>query len=873
MANKKTITLIDGNSLMFRSYYATAYRGILMQTRNGLYTNALYGFCNMFITLMDDLDYAFVAFDAGKQTFRHQEYKEYKAKRKELPEELRVQIPYIKKYLDIMKIYRDERLDYEADDLIACVANKMYNDFDEIRIITGDKDLLQLVNDKISVYLTKKGVGELDEYNKENFYEKAGFHPEQTVDFKGLVGDASDNLPGIKGIGEKTAIKLLKEYPTLEDIIANADKLPGKTGTLIKENKDEGLKCKYLATLICDIDLDITPEDLKVEEYDYQELVNFFQEMEFNSFLKRLPQKKSKKPFIKPEIIKGDSKLDLNEDSYLVAEVFGDNYFRGEFLGFGLISETKRYFFTKDAVLSNQDLKAYLEDPKYAKKTFDYKKLYFVLKRNGIDLKGVSLDLMLAAYLINPAYGSDDIKITADNFLNNDLPFYENIYGANKKMAIPDFQVYTKYSIQKCEVIKELENNVWDTLKEQNLVSLYEIEQELSEVLAEMELNGLPVDLKHLENIGTELSVKAEEIAAEIYQIAGEEFNINSPKQLGEILFEKLHLPHGKRTKTGYSTSVDVLEKLAADYPIARLVLDYRGYNKLVTTYVNGLKDAVDEKSYLHPIYKQALTQTGRLSSVEPNIQNIPIRTEEGQMIREIFISRFSDGYILTADYSQIELRILAHLSGDAKMIEAFNHAVDFHKQTAGLIYEVDAEAVTKEMRHTAKAINFGIIYGMSAWGLSESLGISPLEANIYINKYFDTYREVKRFLDETVANAKRDGYTKTVLNRRRYIPEINSTNKNLSNFGERTAMNAPMQGSAADIIKIAMVNIRRRMKKAGLKALLIAQVHDELVFDCPKDEVNILKDLVKEEMESAYSLKVKLTVEVGIGKNWAEAK
>lgn len=873
MANKKTITLIDGNSLMFRSYYATAYRGILMQTRNGLYTNALYGFCNMFITLMDDLDYAFVAFDAGKQTFRHQEYKEYKAKRKELPEELRVQIPYIKKYLDIMKIYRDERLDYEADDLIACVANKMYNDFDEIRIITGDKDLLQLVNDKISVYLTKKGVGELDEYNKENFYEKAGFHPEQTVDFKGLVGDASDNLPGIKGIGEKTAIKLLKEFPTLEDIIANADKLPGKTGTLIKENKDEGLKCKYLATLICDIDLDITPEDLKVEEYDYQELVNFFQEMEFNSFLKRLPQKKSKKPFIKPEIIKGDSKLDLNEDSYLVAEVFGDNYFRGEFLGFGLISETKRYFFTKDAVLSNQDLKAYLEDPKYAKKTFDYKKLYFVLKRNGIDLKGVSFDLMLAAYLINPAYGSDDIKITADNFLNNDLPFYENIYGANKKMAIPDFQVYTKYSIQKCEVIKELENNVWDTLKEQNLVSLYEIEQELSEVLAEMELNGLPVDLKHLENIGTELSVKAEEIAAEIYQIAGEEFNINSPKQLGEILFEKLHLPHGKRTKTGYSTSVDVLEKLAADYPIARLVLDYRGYNKLVTTYVNGLKDAVDEKSYLHPIYKQALTQTGRLSSVEPNIQNIPIRTEEGQMIREIFISRFSDGYILTADYSQIELRILAHLSGDAKMIEAFNHAVDFHKQTAGLIYEVDAEAVTKEMRHTAKAINFGIIYGMSAWGLSESLGISPLEANIYINKYFDTYREVKRFLDETVANAKRDGYTKTVLNRRRYIPEINSTNKNLSNFGERTAMNAPMQGSAADIIKIAMVNIRRRMKKAGLKALLIAQVHDELVFDCPKDEVNILKDLVKEEMESAYSLKVKLTVEVGIGKNWAEAK
>ncbi|MGI6768075.1 MAG: DNA polymerase I [Bacilli bacterium] len=873
MANKKTITLIDGNSLMFRSYYATAYRGIFMQTKNGLYTNALYGFCNMFISLIEDLDYAFVAFDAGKQTFRHQEFTEYKAKRKELPEELRVQIPYIKKYLDIMKIYRDESLDYEADDLIACVANKMYNDFDEIRIITGDKDLLQLVNDKISVYLTKKGVGELDEYNKENFYEKAGFHPEQTVDFKGLVGDASDNLPGIKGIGEKTALKLLNEYPTLEDMIANADKITGKTGQLIKENQEIGLKCKYLATLKCDIDIDVTPEDFKVEEYDYQELVSFFQEMEFNSFLKRLPQKKSKQPFIKPDIIKGDSKLGLNEDAYLVVEVFGENYFRGEFLGLSLITETKRFFFTKEAVLSNQELKAYLKEPQYLKKTFDYKKLCLVLKRHGLELKGVSFDLMLAAYLLNPAFGSDDIKIAADNFSTNDLPYYENIYGANKKMAIPTLDVYAKYSVQKCEIIKELENGIWDTLKEQDLLSLYEIEQELSEVLAEMELNGLPVNLKHLENIGAELSAKADAIAAEIYQIAGEEFNINSPKQLGEILFDKLHLPHGKRTKTGFSTSVDVLEKLAADYKIARLVLDYRGYNKLVTTYVNGLKDAVDEKSYLHPLYKQALTQTGRLSSVEPNIQNIPVRTEEGQMIREIFISRFSDGYIITADYSQIELRILAHLSGDAKMIEAFNQAVDFHKQTASLIYEVDPETVTKEMRHTAKAINFGIIYGMSAWGLSESLGISPLEANIYINKYFDTYREVKRFLDETVARAKEDGYTKTVLNRRRYIPEINNPNKNLSNFGERTAMNAPMQGSASDIIKIAMVNIKRRINKAGLKALLIAQVHDELVFDCPKEEVNILKDLVKEEMESAFPLKVKLLVEVGIGKNWAEAK
>ncbi len=869
----KKITLIDGNSLMFRSYYATAYRGNLMQTKSGLYTNALYAFISMLDKLIDELDYAFVAFDAGKQTFRHQEYTEYKATRKALPEELRVQIPYIKNYLDIMRIFRMESLDYEADDLIATVATKAYKDFDEIRIITGDKDLLQLVNGKVKVFLTRRGISELEEYNHENFLEKAGLTPKQVIDFKGLVGDASDNLPGIKGIGEKTALKLLKEYPTLEEIIANVDKIGGKTSELISKNTEIGLQCKRLATLKQDIDVNFSSPDLKVNEYDQDELNHFLKDLEFFSLLKRRHNKLETET-IMPEIIDDpDKKLDLTEDAYIIVEVFGENYYRGNFLGLGMVCGKRRFFFPKEVLLKHQELKSYLSNPKYLKKTFDYKKLYLTFNKHGLDIKGISYDMMLAAYLLNPAYGSDDIKVTAGYFSNNDLPYYVNIYGANKKMAIPDLKIYAKYSTDKCAVIMDLEKRIQSDLQSQELLYLYKVELELSEVLGEMELFGLLINLKHLELIGKELNSKVDGVASEIYQMAGEEFNINSPKKLGEILFEKLHLPHGKRNKTGFSTNVDVLEKLAGDYKIARLVLDYRGYNKLVTTYVNGLSEVADEQSFIHPLYKQALTQTGRLSSVEPNIQNIPVRTEDGQVIREIFISRFSDGFILSADYSQIELRVLAHLSQDEKMISAFNHSIDFHTQTASLIYDIDPETVSKDMRRTAKAINFGIIYGMSAWGLSESLGISPLEANIYINKYFDTYRKVKEFLDTTIDNAKNDGYTKTILNRRRYIPEISSSNINMRNFGERTAMNAPMQGSASDIIKIAMVNINRRLKKEGLKSLMIAQVHDELVFDCPKEEVEILKHLVKTEMETAYQLKIKLDVEVGIGRNWAEAK
>ena len=873
----KSITLIDGNSLMFRSYYATSYTGNLMKNKDGLYTNALFGFCSMVNKLLtEEVEYAFVAFDAGKQTFRHQDYTEYKATRKALPDELRVQIPYIKKYLDILNVKRDENLNFEADDLIASVANLVYEKFDEIRIITGDKDLLQLVNDKITVYLTKRGIGDLEEYNHENFYEKMNINPLQVTDFKGIVGDSSDNLPGIRGIGEKTAIKLLNEYQTIENIYENIEKLTGKTKDLFIQGKDIAFRCKFLATLKQDIELGFSIDDLIVDNFNVDELIAFFQEVEFNSFLKKLNRHKIDTVNTELYIVeKSNENLSniLNTDAYINIEVFKNNYYNGDFLGLSFVSEKNQIFFTKSVVLNNPDLRHYLENKQYAKKTFDYKMLYLVLKKHGIVIENVIDDFMLGAYLVNPSYASDDFKNTVDNFCSNNIAYYDNIYGANTKMKIPDLNVYAKYSVDKGLILKTIDQDIKNKLKEYNVENLYQIEISLSKVLADMELNGLLIDIERLEEIGIELTKKAEDIAQDIYFIAGEEFNINSPKQLGEILFGKLHLPHGKKNKTGYSTNVDVLEKLSKDYVIAKEVLEYRAFNKLVTTYINGLKEVVDKNNFIHPLYKQVQTLTGRLSSVEPNIQNMPIRSEEGQVIREFFVSRFNDGYIMSADYSQIELRILADMSNDEKMLEAFSNEIDFHTQTASRIYEVDLKDVTKDMRRTAKAINFGIIYGMSAWGLSEAINISQHDANVYINKYFTTYSKVKTFLDDIVFAVKNDGYTKTLFNRRRYIPEAVSENANLRSFGERTAMNAPIQGTAADIIKIAMIKIDEKIRSNHLKSLMIAQVHDELVFDVINDELEIMKKLVKDEMENAVSLKVKINADVNYGRNWSEAK
>ncbi|MGD9604851.1 MAG: DNA polymerase I [Bacilli bacterium] len=875
--NAKTLTLIDGNSLMFRSYYATAYTNNLMKTREGLYTNALFGFCNMLNRMLtEEIEYAFVAFDAGSKTFRHQQFSDYKGTRKPLPEELRIQIPLIKQYLDILKVKRAESFDYEADDLLASVATYNKKQFDRIRIITGDRDLLQMVDENISVFLTKKGVGELDEYNFENFYEKTKLTPSQIVEYKAIAGDNSDNLPGIKGVGEITAIKLLNQYETLDNIYEHLDELTSKMRQTFIDNKEIAYQCRYLASLKKDIVLSWPQTELKIGQYDLDELMTFFQKMEFNNFLKKL---NTKRTAIKSTLaINIDGSLMpikelLNDDGYLSVEFFGTNYFSGTFLGLGLIIGQNQFFFTKNFLANNADIKAYLENDHFHKKTFDLKMLYFVLKQIHIELKGANDDFLLASYIINPSFAFDDPKKTFDNFGPNTLAYYDNIYGANTKMKVPPLLEYAKYSIEKCLVMKSLDEDLHNQLSSIDCLPLYELEMNLSFVLSKMEQSGLLIDLNKLEMVGKQLVEKAEKIASDIYVIAQEQFNINSPKQLGEILFEKLHLPHGKKNKTGFSTNVDVLEKLAKDYEIAQKVLEYRAYTKLISTYINGLKETMDEHQFIHPLYKQALTLTGRLSSVEPNIQNMPIRSEEGQVIRSFFISRFPEGMILSADYSQIELRVLAHMANDEVMIEAFSQAFDFHTQTASTIYDVSVDKVTKDMRRVAKAINFGIIYGMSAWGLSETINISPLEANIFINKYFYTFQKTKAFLDEIIKNVKRDGFTKTIFQRRRYIPEALSDNMNLRSFGERTAMNAPIQGSAADIIKVAMINIDKRLKKEHLQSLMIAQVHDELLFDCPSNEVELMKTLVKEEMEKAVTLKVQLKAEVNVGKTWEDTK
>ena len=542
-------------------------------------------------------------------------------------------------------------------------------------------------------------------------------------------------------------------------------------------------------------------------------------------------------------------------------------------MGLGIYSIGENYFVEMNVVKNNRFLKNILESDKYTKLTFDYKFLYVVLKKIGINIKGIVFDLLLSAYLINPQYANEDIKIVSENFMSAFLPFQDSVYKVEKKKKIPKKEKYAQYAVNKAKVVFDLEEVIINKLKKDDNYSLYEEELALSEVLGDMEINGLLIDDVKLLEVGKGFEKEAKRLTEDIYKLAGEEFNVNSFKQTGEILFEKLQLPHGRKTKTGFSTGVDVLEKLAPNFKIAEDILEYRMYNKLVTTYVNGLYQLSDDNHFIHPIYKQALTLTGRLSSIDPNIQNMPIRTKTGQVIREIFVSRFIDGYILSADYSQIELRVLAHMSEDDAMIASYKEGIDIHTRTAASIYDVPLSEVDASMRRNAKTINFGIIYGMSPWGLSESLNISVDSATKYINKYFATFSKAKKFLDQQIEDCKAKGYTITIFNRRRYIDEINSSNNQVKNFGERTAMNAPIQGSAADIIKIAMNKIDKRMKTEKVKSVMISQVHDELLFDVVSDEIEIMKKIVKEEMENAVSLKVPLIADVKVGKNWFEAK
>ncbi len=877
------IVLVDGNSLMFRAYYATAYNpSQMMKTSTGLYTNAIYTFIILLnkIRETEGMTNLFVAFDKGKKTLRHQEYGDYKGTRKKMPEEFAIQIPYIKEYLDIMKIARLELDDYEADDIVGTLAERSKVLFDEVLVVTSDRDLLQLTKDNISVCLTKKGFSELDIYTKDNFYEKLGFYPNQLIDYKALTGDNSDNLPGIPKVGEKTAIKLLNEFGTLEKMYENIDKLPAKLIDNFKEYEESSRRTKHLATIYTDANFDLDLEETSLKQPSYDELRAFYEKLELNSFIKKMDLKvetivQNNKPIIKKKINYHINELNLEflsnlKDCSFELELSEENYHKGTIIGFSITDSTDGYYFDQ-SYLFNENIQKILMDEQIAKYCLDSKRVICSLNNIGLVVNGITFDLLLASYVYDPSLGQKDYHMMIGEFMDNDLPYLEEVLGKKNPYQIEDFDKLAKYSIEKGInlflvkdlIIKKLDLN-------ESLELFTKIELPLARVLAKVEQNGFMVNPNRLSELGEIFDAKIKALEQDIYQAAGHPFNISSPKQLGVILFEEMQLAKGKKNKTGYSTTAEILEKLAIKHPFPRMVLDYRKYSKLISTYVNGLDNEIRKSTNkIHTTFKQALTLTGRLSSVEPNIQNIPIRTVEGRLIRSAFVPSTKDGLLISADYSQIELRVLASMSNCQNMLHEFNEGLDLHSATAARIYGIDIKDVTKEMRRTAKAVNFGIVYGMTNWGLSEELNISVYEATNFIERYFEAYPEIKTFLDQVVLDATTNGYTKTLYNRRRYIPEINSTNANLKEFGKRTAKNAPIQGSAADIMKIAMIKVDEAFTQSKLKSKIVAQVHDELIVDATANEVEIVKKLLKEVFESAVTLNVKLESDIESGKTW----
>jgi len=867
---------------MFRAYYATSYTGNLMQTSTGLYTNAIYGFVNMInkVTTEQDFDHIFVAFDKGKKTFRHQAYSEYKGTRKPMPPEFAMQIPLIKEYLDVLQIKRLETDDYEADDLLATLAFKAKNKNLEVLVISGDKDLLQLVDEKVTVALTKKGISELEYYTPSNFLDLTGLLPSQITDYKGLYGDDSDNLPGVEGVGEKTAKKLLNEYGSLERILENVDNIKGKLGERIKKDSEVAKKCKYLATLCMNAKIDLEIEDTIYKEPLFKDLRAFYEKVEFKSFIKRL-EAHSDEPLKKEAVEKNEisiliddleafkNKIKNQKEVFIEVELDATNYHEANLIGFSIVSNEVGIYFNSTFVYNEEIISFLTSDVIF--KTIDIKKTYVTFMKYGIKIKSFGFDLLLCTYIIDPSLPSHDIKYIIEQFTETDIPYFEDVYGKKQKLVAASINAVATYSIKKCYYEACIEMMLLEKLKSTNQLSLLtDIEIPLAIVLGDIEINGFKVDESRLDEVGRFLQEEIKKLELSIFKFVGHEFNISSPKQLGVVLFEELNIAKGKKNKTGYQTSADVLEKLSHLHPVPALILEYRKYTKLLSTYVVGLKEEINKlDGKVHTTFKQALTQTGRLSSTEPNIQNIPIRTSDGRLIRSAFIPSFENGYLVSADYSQIELRILAHLAECKSMIDDFNHGMDFHTITASKIYNVDINSVTKENRRVAKAVNFGIIYGMSDWGLSEEIGISVSEANSFIKRYFEIYPEVKTYLDNVVNDAKALNYTTTIFNRRRYVPEINSTNRSLSEFAKRIAMNAPIQGSAADIIKIAMIKVHKKMHELNLASKIVAQVHDELIIDAAPNEVETVKELLKDIMENAVKLKVKMSVDVEYGKTW----
>ena len=881
---EKRLIIIDGNSIINRAFYALPD----MSNSEGLKTNAIFGFVRMMFKIIEDYQptHMSVAFDKKAPTFRHKQYADYKAGRKKMPDELAQQLQPLKDLLDKFNINRLELEGYEADDLIGTVARLgEENDF-KVYIVTGDKDAIQLASNKTTTLITKKGVGEVEEYDYDSVLERYEMTPTQFIDLKGLMGDKSDNIPGVPGVGEKTGIKLLKQYSTIENLIEHTDELKGSIKTKIEENKDLALMSKELATIITNVPIEVKLEDLEYGDYNKDDVVEKFKEFGFTSLITKLLDIEGGETTIKEEIDLKIEHLDNVEDfikkaeenKKVIIDVIGKE---GNILDkrvlyvFLSLDGNEIYYVNEDEL---PQIKTLLSNPEIKKHGYDLKEDYILLKPYEIELNSMDFDITIAEYLIDSKSSTSyECSAIAMKYLTRKIKSKEDLLGKGakaKKFDEIEFDELSAYIGDILNTVNGVYPKMEEKLKETEMDGLfYHVEMPLVEVLGSMEYIGMKVDKDQLNELKEKFTTIINELENEIFELAGEPFNINSPKQLGVVLFEKLGLPVIKKTKTGYSTNAEVLEKLRDKHEIIDKITEYRQIVKLNSTYVEGLLKIINPKTgRIHSSFNQTITTTGRISSTEPNMQNIPVKTEMGRDIRKVFVAD-DNCKLVDADYSQVELRVLAHMSGDENMIDAFKHGEDIHSKTASQIFDVDIKDVTSKQRIEAKAINFGIIYGKTDFGLSQDLNIPVATAKAYIDSYFNKYPKIKEFMDEAVESATETGYATTILNRRRYIPEIKASNFIVRNQGKRFAMNAPIQGSAADIIKVAMVNVYNKLKENNMKSKLILQVHDELIVEAVYEELEMAEKIVREEMENAQSMDVKLDVDLNTGDSWYETK
>lgn len=876
---KNKLLLIDGSSVAFRAFFALYNQIDRFKSPTGLHTNAIYGFHLMLNHLMERVQptHILVAFDAGKTTFRTEMFADYKAGRAKTPDEFREQFPFIRQMLEAMGIQHYELANYEADDIIGTLdkmAERTEVPFDVV-IASGDKDLIQLTDANTIVEISKKGVAEFEEFTPDYLMEKMGITPTQFIDLKALMGDKSDNIPGVTKIGEKTGLKLLLEYGSLEGIYEHIDSFKASK---MKENlvndKEQAFLSRTLATIDTQSPIEIGLDDIFYNGPDLAVLGQFYDEMGFKQLRAQLGQTGQKEETaIEYTVVTEVTANMLQADDAFYFEILGENYHREEMVGLAW-GRPGQLYVAKPEVLQQSIFKEFLES--HAIQTYDFKRSKVLLSRLGIQLPQASFDSRLAKYLLSTVE-DNTLSTIAQLYGATSLPADEIVYGKGAKLGLPEDNVFFEHLARKVQVILETKEPMLAKLTEhQQSDLLFEMELPLADVLAKMEIAGIKVQAETLQIMQAENELLIAELTQKIYDLAGEEFNINSPKQLGVLLFEKMGLPLEltKKTKTGYSTAVDVLERLAPIAPVVSKILEYRQITKLQSTYVIGLQDAILADGKIHTRYVQDLTQTGRLSSTDPNLQNIPVRLEQGRLIRKAFVPSMEDSVLLASDYSQIELRVLAHISKDEHLIESFKRGEDIHTATAMRVFDIkDAKDVTPNDRRNAKAVNFGVVYGISDFGLSNNLGITRKAAKFYIDTYFERFPGIKDYMENIVRDARDKGYVETIYHRRRELPDINSRNFNIRNFAERTAINSPIQGSAADILKVAMINLDKALTAGNFRARMLLQVHDEIVLEVPNAELEAVRKLVKETMESAIELAVPLIAEENAGQTWYEAK